>query len=174
MANTFLKARGVEIGKSLVEEDLVETAGRVMAAADETGTRILLPSDVVIAEEFDANAPRTNVAVDSVPAGSMILDIGPQAVAEYAAALSTSKSIIWNGPMGVFEFEQFSHGSFGLAKAVAALEAVSVVGGGETAAVIARTGLAGNFTHISTGGGASLEMLEGKPLPGVVALDDAE
>jgi phosphoglycerate kinase len=173
MANTFLKACGVEVGKSLVEDDLLDAARRITAAAAESGTQLLLPSDVVIADEFSAYATATTISVGDVPCGSMILDIGQSTVREYASALSPAGSIIWNGPMGVFEFPQFSHGSFGLAEVIAGLDAVTVVGGGETAAVIARTGLAGRFTHISTGGGASLEMLEGKILPGVAALDDA-
>ena len=173
MANTFLKAQGLEVGRSLVEDELLETATRIMSAADQAGTPILLPSDVVVADDFSADAAATTVRIDAVPADGMILDIGPESLQEYASALAAAGSIIWNGPMGVFEFDKFSAGSFGLAAVIASLDAVSVVGGGETAAVIARTGLAEKFTHISTGGGASLEMLEGKTLPGIAALDDA-
>src|SRR5690606_15802824 len=128
--------------------------------------------DVVAAERFAEDAPHVTVPVAEVPEGYMILDIGPETVHQFTVALSRAHAVIWNGPMGVFEMEPFSHGSYGLARAIARMNAVSIVGGGETAAVAARSGVADQFTHISTGGGASLEMLEGKELPGVAALED--
>ncbi|HEX6031137.1 MAG TPA: phosphoglycerate kinase [Tepidiformaceae bacterium] len=173
MANTFLKAEGVDVAMSMVENDLLDTARRIAGAARKRGVEVHLPTDVVAAERFAADAGATTVPVNQVPRGHMILDIGPETVRAYAAALKRAKAVVWNGPMGVFEMEKFSAGSFELARAIAALDATTVVGGGETAAVVAQLGLAGQFTHVSTGGGASLEMLEGRELPGVAALDDA-
>jgi phosphoglycerate kinase len=172
MANTFLRARGVDVGTSLVEDDQVDIAGRIMASALDRGTMVHLPVDVVVADRFAADANVQTVAVAAVPAGYMILDIGPETLAAYAAALQPAASVVWNGPMGVFEMEPFSQGSFGLARAIAELNATTVVGGGETAAVVALAGVADKITHVSTGGGASLEMLEGRVLPGVAALLD--
>lgn len=173
MANTFLKASGVNVQMSLVEDDLVAKAGEIIAAAKSRGTQVYLPVDVVAAERFAADSPTETVPVSQVPRGYMILDIGPKTVKAYAEALKSAKAVVWNGPMGVFEREKFSHGSFDLARAIAKLDATTVVGGGETAAVVAQTGLAKQFTHVSTGGGASLEMLEGRELPGVASLLDA-
>lgn len=173
MANTFLKARGVDVGASLVEDDLLDAARELMRTAESRGVELHLPADVVAASRFAADAETATVPVDSVPRGYLILDIGPETVRRYAEALRRAKAVVWNGPMGVFEMEPFAAGSFELARAIANLDAVTVVGGGETAAVVAATGLQDRFTHVSTGGGASLEMLEGKTLPGVAALLDA-
>ena len=173
MANTFLRAAGIDVRSSLVEADQVEKASRVLDDARGRGLTVQLPVDVVAADRFDANADSTTVPVSAVPRGYMILDIGPETVRRYAEALRAAKAVVWNGPMGVFEFPKFAQGSFGMARALAALDAVTVVGGGETAAVVNETGLQSRFTHVSTGGGASLEMLEGRVLPGVAALEDA-
>lgn len=173
MANTFLKAEGFDVASSLVEHDQVEVARRILATAKAGGVAVHMPVDVVCGGRFAADAGVTTVPVSLVPRGWMILDIGPKTVAAYSAALSEARGILWNGPMGVFEMEPFSHGSFELARVIAELDAVTVVGGGETAAVVAECGLQDRFTHVSTGGGASLEMLEGRVLPGVAALMDA-
>ncbi len=173
MANTFLKATGVNAQASLVEDEQVETARGIIADAKAQGVPVYLPVDVVVADKFAADANAVTVPVNAVPAGNMILDIGPESVARYAAALAKAKAVVWNGPMGVFEMEKFANGSLALAKAIAELDATTVVGGGETAAVVALSGLERRFTHVSTGGGASLEMLEGRILPGVAALMDA-
>jgi phosphoglycerate kinase len=173
MANTFLKAEGIDVAMSIVEDDLLDTARRILASAQDRGVEVHLPRDVVAAERFEADSPSRTVPVTAVPRGYMVLDIGPETVKEYAQALRGAKAVVWNGPMGVFEMEKFAAGSNGLARAIAGLSATTVVGGGETAQVVADLGLEKQFTHVSTGGGASLEMLEGKELPGVAALDDA-
>ncbi len=173
MANTFLKATGVNVQMSLVEDEQVEAAKAILDRAKTLGISVHLPTDVIAASKFAEDAEALERNVDQIPRGYMVLDIGPQTVKAYAAALKSAKAVVWNGPMGVFEMEKFSHGSFDLARAVAALDATTVVGGGETAAVVALAGLHSRFTHVSTGGGASLEMLEGKELPGVAALMDA-
>jgi len=173
MANTFLKARGVDVRASLVEDEQVEVAKRILAEAKQRGVEVHLPSDVIAANSFRATAEAVTCAATDVPAGHMILDIGPESVTAFAAALARAKAVVWNGPMGVFEWEKFAGGSSGMALAIAALDAITVVGGGETAAVVAEAGLQTRFTHVSTGGGASLEMLEGRVLPGVAALQDA-
>ena len=170
MANTFLKAKGLNVGASLVEDDALDTAKALM---DEAGGKLILPVDAVVADKFAADAQRKVVSVSAVPEGWRILDIGPDTVKTYTGMLHDAKTVVWNGPMGVFEMEKFSHGSFDLARAIANLDATTVVGGGETAAVVAQAGLQDRFTHVSTGGGASLEMLEGRELPGVAALLDA-
>jgi phosphoglycerate kinase len=174
MANTFLKAEGFDVAMSFVEDEQVEAAKRILAQAREQGLEVHLPRDVVAAERFEEKSGSRTVPVDHVPRGYMILDIGPETVKEYARALRRANAVVWNGPMGVFEWSKFAGGSHGIAKAIAGLkEATTVVGGGETAAVVAELGLADQFTHVSTGGGASLEMLEGRELPGVAALEDA-
>jgi phosphoglycerate kinase len=173
MANTFLKATGVNVQMSLVEDEQVEAAKGILDRARAAGVEVHLPVDVIAASKFAEDAEALTRGINEVPRGYMILDIGPQTVKEYANALKRARAVVWNGPMGVFEMEKFSHGSFDLARAIAALDAVTVVGGGETAAVVAETGLHDRFTHVSTGGGASLEMLEGRELPGVAALMDA-
>ncbi len=172
MANTFLKASGVDVQASLVEDEQVAIAAEVLKRAAAAGVAVHLPTDVVAADRFAADATVVHVAADAIPPGYMALDIGPETVAAYAEALRTARAAIWNGPMGVFEMAPFARGSFGIARALAALDATTVVGGGETAAVVAQLGLHSAFTHVSTGGGASLEMLEGRILPGVAALMD--
>jgi len=173
MANTFLKADGIDVKMSLVEEDNVDVARQILADARGRGVEVYLPRDVVAAERFAADSPAVEVPVNQVPRGYMILDIGPETVKAYSEALKRAAAVVWNGPMGVFEMEKFSRGSFGIARALANLNATTVVGGGETAQVVAELGLQSQFTHVSTGGGASLEMLEGRELPGVAALMDA-
>lgn len=170
MANTFLKAQGLELGDSLVEATSLETAQATLAKA---GGKLLLPVDAVIADAFDANAATQTIDVaGGVPAGWRILDIGPKTVAAYAEALKGSALVVWNGPMGVFEFPRFAAGTNQVAQAVASCGATTVVGGGDSVAAIEQAGLAEQITHISTGGGASLEMLEGRTLPGLAALND--
>jgi len=169
MANTFLKAKGLAVGDSLVEDGSLETAKKIMADA---GDKLLLPEDVVVADKFDAAAQSKTVAANAVPAGWRILDIGPATVKKYAATLQDAKLVVWNGPMGVFEFPNFAKGTRDLARAVAACGAVTIVGGGDSVAAITEAGLADKISHISTGGGASLEFLEGKILPGIAILQD--
>ncbi len=173
MANTFLKATGLAVGDSLVEDDQLETARAIMSEAEQRGLRLLLPSDVVIADRFAADARSRTVEVDQVPDGWRILDVGPRSVAAYAEALRPCKTVVWNGPLGVIEMAAFAKGSAALARALAEMDAVTIVGGGETAALVEESGLADKFDHISTGGGAFLEFLEGRELPGVAALLDA-
>jgi len=173
MANTFLKAEGINVQMSLVEDEQVAIARRILERARAAGVRVLIPSDVVAASQFAADAEARHVPVAQVPPGYMVLDIGPETVSAYAEALRGAAAVIWNGPMGVFEMDKFSKGTFGMARALASLKATTVVGGGETAQVVAELGLQNQFTHVSTGGGASLEMLEGRELPGVAALLDA-
>ncbi len=174
MANTFLKAKGIDVGMSLVEGDLVEAARRIMERAAAAGVEVHLPVDVVAAERFEAESPAQTVEAGAVPRGYLILDIGPATVRAYGRALRKARAVVWNGPMGVFEMERFAVGSEGMARAIGGLKATTVAGGGETAAVIARAGLGHRFTHVSTGGGASLEMLEGKTLPGIAALERSQ
>jgi len=170
MANTFFKAQGLEMGDSLVEAEALETAQKVLAQA---GEKLLLPLDAVLADAFDNGAQKRVINIkEGVPAGWRILDIGPLTVSAYAEALKGAALVVWNGPMGVFEFPNFAHGTNGVAKAVAECGAITVVGGGDSVAAIEQAGLADKITHISTGGGASLEMLEGKNLPGLAALND--
>jgi phosphoglycerate kinase len=169
MANTFLLAKGINVGKSLVEESSVAMAGRLITQA---GDKLLLPNDVVVADEFSAEACSDTVAVDEVPDGWRILDIGPSTIQRYSDALYSAKTVVWNGPMGVFEFPRFAQGTFAVARVLADLDATTIIGGGDSAAAVRQAGLADKMTHISTGGGASLEFLEGKELPGVAALLD--
>merc|ERR1712087_793016 len=176
MVFTFLKAKGLGVGSSLVEDDFVETAKEVMAKAEKLGKTILLPSDIVVADAFDKDANTQVVAADAIPEGWMGLDNGPKTTEEQKAALSDCKTIIMNGPMGVFEFEKFAKGTFGIVDILADLSkekgAITVIGGGDSVAATELSGRAGDMSHISTGGGASLELLEGKVLPGVDALND--
>jgi phosphoglycerate kinase len=169
MANTFFKAQGYPVGDSLVEEEALETARQLV---QEGSAKLRLPVDVVIADKFEADAEMKVMPMGPVPDGWRILDIGPQTVQAYAKPISSAGTVVWNGPMGVFEFPRFAEGTFGIAKAVAESGAVSIVGGGESVAAVKQSGLANKITHISTGGGASLEMLEGIVLPGVAALQD--
>ncbi len=169
MANTFFAAQGFQMADSLVEADALDTAKELLAKA---GDKLQLPVDVVIASEFSNQAEYKVVPLGDVPDGWRILDIGEATVAAYASIIQKSKTVVWNGPMGVFEFPNFAKGTFGVAQAVADADVVSVIGGGDSVAAIKEAGLAEKVSHISTGGGASLEMLEGKVLPGVAALAD--
>jgi phosphoglycerate kinase len=172
MAFTFLAARGVAVGASKHEDaDGQEVARRAMAGAEERGCELVLPSDVVIAERVEADAPTRIVAADAIPDGWMGLDVGPATAADYGRRLARARTIFWNGPMGVFELAPFAAGTLAVANAVAASGAVSVVGGGDSVAAVNRAGVADAITHVSTGGGAALELVEGRTLPGVEALD---
>jgi len=171
MAYTFLKVQGQEVGSSLVEADRLTVAGETMERARRSKVAIHLPTDHIIAERVDAGAPTKRVE-GTIPSGWMGLDIGPVTLSRFAQEVGQAKTILWNGPMGVFELPPFREGTFGLAKAVAASGADSVIGGGDTAAAVAQAGVADKMTHISTGGGASLEFIEGKELPGIAALTD--
>ncbi len=171
MVFTFLAAQGKQIGKSLVEPELIPTVRELLLRADKLGIKFLLPIDIVVAPEFSADAKPTLVLADAIPADQMGLDIGPASASNFAAAIAQCKTVFWNGPMGVFEFENFSHGTKTIAKALTQVDGMAVVGGGDSAAAVRKLGFADNeFSYISTGGGASLEYLEGKDLPGLVAL----
>ena len=172
MANTFLAAQGYGIGKSLVEADKIDLAKSLIAQAQEQGTKLLLPVDVMVAAAFDNDADHKVVDVADVPADWMILDVGTKTQELFATELAAMKLIVWNGPMGVFEMENYAKGTEAVAKAVAASDAVSIVGGGDSVSAVNKTGLSDQISHISTGGGASLEYLEGKKLPGVELLSD--
>jgi phosphoglycerate kinase len=175
MAYTFLKASGIKVGKSLVEEDKLVLARNLFAEANERATRLMLPVDHVIAEKIDAAAATSVVGEGGIPDDQMGLDIGPKTVATFIAEIAKAKTIVWNGPMGVFEVAPFAAGTMAVAQAVAANRAaVSIVGGGDSVAAVKAAGVADYITHISTGGGASLEFLEGKKLPGVEALTDKD
>jgi phosphoglycerate kinase len=169
MANTFFRAQGYSMGSSKVDEESVETAKKLLK---EGGAKLHLPVDVVIADKFDADAQKKVIQVGPVPEGWMILDIGPETVEAFSKVIKGAGTIVWNGPMGVFEFPKFAEGTYAIAKAVAASGAVSIIGGGDSVAAVQQSGVADKITHISTGGGASLEMLEGLALPGLVALRD--
>ncbi len=169
MANTFFKAQGYAMADSLVEEEAVEDARTLLEEAEE---KLVLPVDLVIADAFANDARRKTIPVGDVPDGWRVLDIGPQTLERFREALEGARLVVWNGPMGVFEFPNFAQGTFALARLLAEGDAVTIVGGGDSAAAVNQSGLADRFTHISTGGGASLEFLEGKTLPGVAALDD--
>ena len=173
MAYTFFKAQGLTIGKSLVEEDKLDLARKILAEAKQKNFKLLLPLDNVVAPEFKADAPATIAEVSAIPADQMGLDIGPKTIAAYSAEIAKAKTIVWNGPMGVFEMPAFAKGTLAIAQAVAGATnggATSIVGGGDSVAAIHQSGLAGKISHISTGGGASLEFLGGRKLPGVEAL----
>ena len=169
MANTFFKAQGYEMGDSLVEEDVLDTA---RALLDTAAGKLILPVDMVIADAFEADADTQVLPVGDVPAGWRVLDIGPRSVEIFGEVIQQAKTIVWNGPMGVFEFEKFARGTFEVARLVAESGATSIVGGGDSVSAIKKSGLEDKITHISTGGGASLEMLEGRILPGLAVLDD--
>jgi phosphoglycerate kinase len=171
IANTFIAAMGHGVGKSLVEMDLVDTAKRIMADAKARGADIPVPVDVVVAPEFSANAPATVKPVDAVGADDMILDIGPETAQRYAALIAQAGTVVWNGPVGVFEFDAFGKGTETLARAIAASNAFSIAGGGDTLAAVDKYGIERDVSYISTGGGAFLEFLEGKTLPAVAALE---
>jgi phosphoglycerate kinase len=172
MAYTFLKAEGMEVGSSLLEADKLDVARGILQQGQEQGVRILLPSDHVLAERADAAAPTRVADSRSIPPGWMGLDIGPATRAAFGAAIRGAQTVVWNGPMGVFELPPFRAGTLSVAEAVAASGALSIVGGGDSVAAVTQAGLADKMSHISTGGGASLEFLEGKELPGVAALTD--
>ena len=171
IANTFIAALGHGVGKSLVELDLVDTAKRIMADAKARGADIPLPLDVVVAPAFAADAPATIKRIDEVAADDMILDIGPQTAQAYAALIAKAGTVVWNGPVGVFEFDAFGHGTEAVARAIAASPAFSIAGGGDTLAAVDKYGIEDEVSYISTGGGAFLEFLEGKTLPAVAALE---
>ena len=171
MLFTFLKAQGHDVGNSLCELDQLDYARQMIEKAKASGKKLLLPVDNVAADKFDA-AAQTQVVGNDIPAGWMALDIGPKTIALYAAAIQGAKTVVWNGPMGCFEMKPFAAGTFGVCEAVAASGATSVIGGGDSVSAVNKSGLAAKMTHISTGGGASLEFLEGKELPGVAALND--
>ena len=171
MLFTFLVAKGLDIGKSLVETDLIPTVIELMERAEKRGVKFLLPTDIVVAPEFNADAKPTIVGADAIPADQMGLDIGPVSAAAFAAAIGECKTVFWNGPMGVFEFPNFANGTKVLAQALTQVTGISVVGGGDSAAAVRKLGFADtDFGYISTGGGASLEYLEGKELPGLIVL----
>jgi phosphoglycerate kinase len=169
MAYTFLKAQGHNIGNSLVENDLIETAKQVLIDAKAKGVKFMLPTDNLAADKFD-NAASIEVVGVEIPSGRMALDVGPETIKAYAAEIANAKTIVWNGPMGCFEMPNFAKGTFGVCQAVADSDAISIIGGGDSVAAVNQSGLADKMSHISTGGGASLEFLEGKVLPGVAAL----
>ena len=169
MAYTFLKAQGHEVGNSLVEADLVETAKQILVDAKKNGVNFMLPVDNLAADKFADDADIMEVGCD-IPEGRMALDVGPKTTAAYSAEIAGAKTVVWNGPMGCFEMPNFSKGTFGVCQAVADASAVSIIGGGDSVAAVNQSGLADKMSHISTGGGASLEFLEGKELPGVKAI----
>lgn len=172
MANTFLRAKGYETGRSLVEEEAVAEAERLL---EQGGDRLVLPVDLVVADRFEADADAQTVAAEAIPEGKTALDVGPKTIERFKAALQGARLVVWNGPMGVFEFDSFAQGTRALAQALAELaadETQVIIGGGDSAAAVAEAGLADKMSHISTGGGASLELLEGKSLPGIAVLDN--
>lgn len=171
MAYTFYKAMGLKTGNSLVEEDRVEMARGILAEAEAKGVKLMLPVDNIAADKFDA-AAATKVTGKNIEDGWMALDIGPETIAQYSAEIAKAKTVVWNGPMGCFEMAPFAKGTFSVCQAVADSDSVSIIGGGDSVSAVNKSGLAGRMTHISTGGGASLEFLEGKQLPGVAALTD--
>jgi phosphoglycerate kinase len=176
MIFTFYKARGLDVGKSLVEEDKLELAKSLEAKAKERGVTFLLPTDIVSADKFAPDANATTVSIENIPADGMGLDIGPDSVKVFQEALADTKTVIWNGPMGVFEFDKFAVGTEAIARTLAEIGktgTTTIIGGGDSVAAVEKVGLAEQMSHISTGGGASLELLEGKVLPGIAALDDA-
>ena len=177
MANTFLAAKGVELGKSLVEDDQLDNAVRIMSEARRKRTRLMLPSDAVVAPQIHNRARTTVVPIDEVPKDQMVVDIGPKTIAAFTEHLAKAKTIFWNGPMGVFEMPQMAEGTNAIARLLAKrsrARVVTVVGGGDSVAAVEKLGLADRMTHVSTGGGASLEFLQGKTLPGVAALLPAD
>ena len=173
MAYTFLRAKGFEIGESIVEEDQIHVARGYIEKATAKGVELLLPVDTVVAEKFDKDSPSSVVASNDIPANEMGMDIGPQTADLFAEKIEESKTIVWNGPVGVFEFPQFAEGTKAIAQAMQDAEGFTVIGGGDSAAAVRTLGFdESKFNHISTGGGASLEFLEGKKLPGIAVLED--
>jgi phosphoglycerate kinase len=171
MAFTFLKAMGYSVGKSLVEDELIPTAIKIMDNAREKGVKFYIPVDCVVADAFDASAVNFVTTVQEIPDGWMALDIGPASAALFAESLRDAKTVIWNGPMGVFEMDAFSRGTYAVAEAVGNAFATTIIGGGDTDSAVRKAGVESKVSYISTGGGAFLELLEGKILPGVNALD---
>lgn len=174
MAYTFYKAKGLPVGKSLVEEDKVSMAADVMKQAEAAGVKLLLPVDNIVADAFSAEASVKTAGENDIPDGWMALDIGPETARLFAEQIKNAKTVVWNGPMGCFEMEPFARGTMAVAQAVADADCVSIIGGGDSVSAVNKSGLAEKMTHISTGGGASLEFLEGKELPGIAALTDAD
>ncbi len=172
MAFTFLKAEGKEIGKSLLEEDKIELAKELIEKAKEKGVKLLLPTDVVIADKMEEDADISTVSVDDIPEDKAGFDIGPDSVKLFDEELKNAKTVVWNGPMGVFEIEKFSKGTYDIAKALSESDAITIIGGGDSASAVEKAGYKDKVSHVSTGGGASLEFLEGKELPGVAAIND--
>lgn len=172
MCFTFLKAKGLGIGDSLLDEEHLAAVANLLDEAESMGTRIILPVDIVVAEDVSAEASARVVSADKIPDGQKGLDIGPQTTTLFVSAIERAATVFWNGPMGVFEKPAFAKGTIAVAKALAAASATTVVGGGETVSAVRAAGVADRITHISTGGGASLEFLAGKTLPGIAALDD--
>ena len=173
MAYTFFKALGYNVGNSLCEEDKINLAMELMEKAKEKGVKFVLPVDNKIGREFKADTESKIVSSDAIPDGWEGLDIGPETVKLYEEELKNAKTIVWNGPLGVFEFEKFAVGTNEIAKALGSINAVKIIGGGDSASAVEKAGVAEKMTHISTGGGASLEFLEGKKLPGIEALEEA-
>lgn len=173
MMFTFLKAQGKEIGKSLLEEDKVELATELLAKAKAKGVALILPTDTIVSKEFSNDAPFKTVSVESIPADEMGLDVGADTIKLFTKELEGAKTVVWNGPMGVFEMSNFANGTIGVCESIASLDnATTIIGGGDSAAAAIQLGFAEKFTHISTGGGASLEYLEGKVLPGIESIDN--
>ena len=172
MAYTFLKAEGHSVGISLCEEDKLELASELLAKAKEKGVSLLLPVDHIAADKFDENAEPVAVEGKDIPEGLMGMDVGPKSVELFKEAVKNAKTVIWNGPMGVFEFKNFAGGTFAVAEAIAETDCISLIGGGDSVAAVTKLGFADKMTHISTGGGASLEFLEGLELPGIAALNE--
>ncbi|TPG84198.1 phosphoglycerate kinase [Brevibacillus laterosporus] len=172
MANTFIKAQGYNVGASLCEEDKLELARTLMEQAKERNVNLLMPVDVVVADKFAADANKQVVSIDAIPEGWMALDIGPKTMANYRDAIVPSKTVVWNGPMGVFEMDAFAAGTIAVANAMEECQGTTIIGGGDSVAAVEKAGVAEKMTHISTGGGASLEFMEGKELPGVTALQN--
>lgn len=172
MACTFLKAQGYDVGKSLVEEDKIDFARSLMSRANEKAVRLMLPVDAVVGDKFDTDGNSKTVDIDKIPADWLMMDIGPRTVVLFNGELQTCKTVIWNGPMGVFEFPKFRAGTEAIARTLANVRGTTIIGGGSTAEAVQEMGLADKMTHVSTGGGATLEFMEGKELPGVAALQD--
>ena len=174
MASNFIRAMDYGVGDSLIEPDRVGLARELLERARQQGTDLLLPEDVVVGDSFTAEARSQTVAISGIPDGWRVMDIGPRTIEQFEARLRGAKTVIWNGPMGVFEYPRFSQGTKAMANTLAALEATTIIGGGSTAEAVVEMGLSDRMTHVSTGGGASLEFLEGKTLPGVAVLQDRE
>jgi len=172
MAYTFLKSQGYEIGKSLLEIDKIELAASLLKEAEEKKVKLLLPDDVVITSDIKEGLPYETVSIAQIPKDMMGVDIGEKTQKKFADAMKGAKTVVWNGPMGVFEMKEYAKGTLAIAQAMANSEAVTIIGGGDSAAAVEQLGFAEKMTHISTGGGASLEFMEGKELPGISALND--